>query len=148
MQKSMSWGNRILLVYLSFAVFIIGMVVVCIKQDDIFLVDKEYYKEELAYQTKIDEINNANALSTPVEYEYLANTLQITYPADALPEKGTVQLFRPSNGGLDKKYAVGSTPAGLQVIPLEGLKTGLWRVKVSWTSKAKSYYSEHELIVK
>jgi predicted RND superfamily exporter protein len=76
----MNWGNRILITYLAFAALMIGLVTIAMQQKDIFLVDKEYYKEELAYQTKIDQISNANGLSIPVEYAYEGNQLRVLFP--------------------------------------------------------------------
>jgi hypothetical protein len=147
MKTTFSWGTGILFVYLGFAAFMIGLVVLCIRQDDIFLVDKNYYIEELAYQTKINKINNTQRLAAPVMYILAKSELQIGYPAQARPTTGTVQFFRPSNGSLDKKYQAKANVAGLQFISINGLKSGLWRVKIDWESNGLNYYSERDLIL-
>jgi hypothetical protein len=141
----MNWGNRILITYLAFAALMIGLVTIAMQQKDIFLVDKEYYKEELAYQTKIDQISNANGLSTPVEYEYEGNQLEVRFPKDALPDQGTALLFRPSNANLDKKIPLHLSTTGVNTLPLGGLAKGLWRLKLSWAHAGKNYYTEHDL---
>ena len=47
--------------FVFFALFIGTLVTICVRQD-ITLVTKEYYKEELAYQEQIDRMNNVNNL--------------------------------------------------------------------------------------
>ena len=57
-----SWGNKILIVYVAFGMFILFMVYKAVntRYD---LVSKDYYKEELRYQDRIDRLNNAAKLS-------------------------------------------------------------------------------------
>lgn len=141
----MSWGYRITIVYLAFAAFMIGMVTLCILQDDIFLVDKEYYKEELKYQDKIDKISTASRLRVPIKMQHQGSELVITYPPEALPSGGDLWLFRPSDARLDKHMAATASEGGVQTIPLSALAPGLWRVKLDWQSGGKGYFYEREL---
>ena len=143
----MSWGYRITFVYLGFAAFMIGMVTLCILQDDIFLVEKEYYKEELKYQDKIDKISTASRLRVPIKMEHQGSELVITYPPDAMPSGGDLWLFRPSDARLDKHLTAQASEAGVQAIPLASLKPGLWRVKLDWQSGGKGYFYERELSI-
>ena len=47
----MNWGKSIVLAFVLFAVFIGVLVAVCVRED-ISLVSRNYYNEELDYQTK------------------------------------------------------------------------------------------------
>jgi hypothetical protein len=144
----MNWGHRILFTYLSFALLMGIMVGVAMQQKDLFLVDKEYYKEELAYQTKINQITNAYGLSAPVDFSQHNDQLVVSFPKEAWPEEGTAFLFRPSNATLDKKIALQPSSSGVQTIALGGLEKGLWRLKLSWKHSGRPYYTEHELVVR
>ena len=57
----MNWGKSIILAFVLFAGFIATLVVVCVRED-ISLVSKDYYKEELLYQDQIQRLNNASQL--------------------------------------------------------------------------------------
>ena len=100
----MNWGKSIILAFILFAAFIATLVTVCMRQD-VNLVTKEYYKEELAYQAQIDRMDHAaNLLQQPsidIEQGYL---LKITYPDFANVEEGVLHLFRPSDPDLDKEF--------------------------------------------
>ena len=56
----MNWGKWIIVSFVLFAAFIGILVVICVRQD-ISLVSKNYYQEELAYQQQIDRMNNGTA---------------------------------------------------------------------------------------
>ncbi|MCB9190933.1 MAG: FixH family protein [Flavobacteriales bacterium] len=56
----MGWGTRITLFYGSFVAFMLFMVVMAVQQD-FDLVADNYYEQEIAYQDRIDQMNNANS---------------------------------------------------------------------------------------
>ncbi len=144
----MNWGQSVFAVYLGFAAFMLGLVTLCIKQDDIFLVDKQYYKQELQYQQQLDQMNNAARLSTPVDFRQAEGWLTIGFPQEAMPSQGTLHLFRPSNANLDRRLAVQANAEGAQMVNLGSLQPGLWKLKLQWQSQGKPYYAEHALVVR
>jgi hypothetical protein len=58
----MSWGYKILIVYILFIGMILGMVYVASRQTN-EMQDDNYYAKELVYQSVIDGKNNLNALT-------------------------------------------------------------------------------------
>ncbi|MGB1317661.1 MAG: FixH family protein, partial [Flavobacteriales bacterium] len=54
----MNWGWGISIFYGSFVVFMLGMVTLAFQQD-FDLVADDYYEQEIAYQGRIDQMNNA-----------------------------------------------------------------------------------------
>ena len=61
----MNWGNKLILVFIVFAVMMSVLVYKSVntKYD---LVSKDYYKDELRYQDKIDGMHNAAKVSDVV----------------------------------------------------------------------------------
>lgn len=145
----MSWGYKIALMYGGFVVFIISMVTLCIKQDDIHLVSKEYYKEEIAYQDQIDKLTNVQQLQSGVHFRYLHQTQEVLF---SLPETmreatGEFLFFRPADARKDKRIALHLDEKGKQLVPVEGLDKGLWKVKVQWTFNNTPYFNEQILVI-
>lgn len=145
----MSWGNKIAIAYGLFVAFMILLVVACVKQNDIFLVSDDYYKQEIEYQGRIDDIANANQLEHPVtvELDEESNTLRIDLTAASVAAKGKVTFYRPSNPELDREFPIKLSAAGTQEFPVKSLAKGLWLIKVQWEKAGKSYYKEQKVQV-
>lgn len=137
------WGYRIMMLLGGFIVFMSYLVYVCIAQDDVHLVDEQYYKEDLAYQQRIDALENTFALA---ELPYMQidrdrGLLEVSLPYEGV-EQVSLHLFRPSDARLDKKLFF--TTAHLQV-PLSELVGGYWLIKLSWRMQGKEYYYEKNI---
>ena len=146
----MNWGWRIFLLYSLFVVLTLGAVFFTFSQD-VFLVSRDYYKEEIAYQHKIDEMKNYASLKIPLEIQYKHNQKQVEfkYPTEFNDDnlEGKITFFRPSDARLDYEVNI-KVGTGIQDISTQDLLRGLWKVKVNWTSNGKSYYTEKDLILK
>ncbi|MEP2771494.1 MAG: FixH family protein [Fulvivirga sp.] len=138
----MNWGTRIVIAFACFVAVIVSLVVISMRQN-ISLVDKDYYVQEIAYQEQIERINNKNELSQKPEINKENGKIIISIPDSELV--GEVHFFRPSDAGLDKKYALKLDENGQQQFSAYDFEKGLWRVKVNWNKNGKEYYSEHSL---
>jgi hypothetical protein len=145
----MSWGYKIAAMYGGFVAFIISMVVVCVKQDDIHLVSKDYYKEEIAYQDQIDKLTNAKRLTGGVGVQYTTASQEVLLflPQAMHQATGSVLFFRPADARKDQKVALQLNESGKQIISTRGLSKGLWKVKVQWTYQNIPYFNEQVLVV-
>ena len=76
----MSWGYKILIVYILFIGMILGMVYVASRQTN-EMQDDNYYAKELVYQSVIDGKNNLNALPEKLVVENTSDAVQIKLPA-------------------------------------------------------------------
>jgi uncharacterized membrane protein len=72
----MSWGYKILIVYILFIGMILGMVYVASRQTN-EMQDDNYYAKELVYQSVIDGKNNLNALTEKLVVENTSDAVQI-----------------------------------------------------------------------
>ncbi|MEM6524493.1 MAG: FixH family protein [Bacteroidota bacterium] len=144
---NMNWGTRIVVTFIAFVGVIITMVVISMKQD-IHLVAKDYYVQELAYQDQMDRISNSNELNELkplVNYDAVNKRITLSTP-DGKNLDGTIYFFRPSDARLDKKYTI-QLVNGKQVFSSDDLDKGLWRVKVNWKDQDKEFYTEKVLIL-
>ncbi len=141
----MDFGKWIVVAFVLFAVFIGTLVTVCVRQD-ISLVSKEYYKEELAYLDQIVRIANTEKLGLKPKITKVNNvTLQLTFGQQM--EKGELKLFCPSNPKMDKSFSINSSENNIQLFNVETLQKGMYRAKLSWTMDKKEYFYEEVIFI-
>ncbi|MCS6820768.1 MAG: FixH family protein [Microscillaceae bacterium] len=142
----MNWGYKIMFVYLGFVAFILTLVFFSYSIN-IDLVAKDYYKQELAYEKEIDKIRNTQALSHQPELSYHAENHALILTLNNRADKGSILLFRPSDKRKDIQIPLVLDNQGRQVIPLQTLAQGLWRIKVDWTLGNKGYFLEQKFAI-
>ncbi|MBL7894912.1 MAG: FixH family protein [Bacteroidia bacterium] len=145
----MSWGFRITILYLSFVALIVTLVVLCYGQK-VELVSKDYYRQELQYQDRIDAINNANAATHTINHAVEANGVLLTASAEFMQAgfEGMVNFFRPSDSSKDFKTELKFDADGKQMITGDKLEKGLYKMQLSWQSGGKNYFKEQVITIK
>ena len=139
----MDWGKGILLVIFAFVAFIMTLVIISVRQDDIHLVTENYYEKEIKYQDQIEREKSAAALDREVlVFDAQAKAMVLDLPVGA---KGNLQLFRPSDARLDQELSLDITEEGKTTVPLEKLKSGYWRVQLTWTENGVEFYEEKKI---
>jgi len=116
------------------------MVVLAINQKDIFLVQTDYYKQEIAYQDRIEEIRNARHSQLAVFT--MGRELQISNSGTNNPLSGRVVIYRPSDAKLDDTLFFEVAAKGTQILPLEKYPTGFYKLMVTWMEGNKPCYKE------
>lgn len=146
----MSWGWRIALLYVSFVVLIITLVIITF-QFDVNLVAKDYYSQELMYQSQIDSNNNLQALDEKVTFNYKKTEaiMELQLPSESLSTdtKGIIQFFRPSDGKFDFQLTFDHRDGNILKYNTKEILAGYWRIKVSWNSEGKDYYYEEKVVL-
>lgn len=145
----MSWGFRITILYLSFVALIVTLVVLCYGQK-VELVSKDYYKQELQYQDRIDAINNANSATNTINYSIGSKEVTLSVSPEFLQGgyKGTVNFFRPSDSSKDFNAELKFDAGGKQIIASNKLEKGLYKMQLSWESGGKNYFKEQVITIK
>jgi nitrogen fixation protein FixH len=144
----MNWGYKIVIAALLFMGYIVFLVTKCFQQD-VSLVDKHYYKEEIEYQAQIEKIRNANKFED-LSVKYLAgeNQLELQFKDKyRTGVEGKIQLFRPSDEKMDKSILLQPNESGAQYISTRELAKGLWKMKVSWKDGREEYFKEEILVL-
>ncbi len=139
----MNWGHKIAAVYISFALFMIFLVVMAFRQN-FDLVADDYYAQEIAYQGRIDQMNNAKEKDYMVTAEQDTEKLTLRFPVPATNVK--VHIFRPSDEGMDLRQSSETSTTELTFLRKD-LSTGKYLAKVEWQAEGETYYEEKILII-
>ena len=142
----MNWGTRIVFSFIAFMAVIITMVIISMRQD-VSLVATDYYKQEIAYQSQIDKLKNANEDSQSIvtfDYRAAERTLWLTSGDKA---KGELHFYRPSDASQDVKYQFEVDGEQGFKMSTAAFATGLWKVKLTWRSADKDYYMEKTVVI-
>lgn len=139
----MNWGKGILLTIIAFVGFILTLVVISVRQDDIHLVTENYYEKEIKYQDQIEREKSAAGLDREVlVFDSKSKSMLLDLPVGA---KGSLQLFRPSDARLDQELSLDITEEGKTTVPLDKLKSGYWKVQLTWTENGVEFYKEEKI---
>jgi hypothetical protein len=146
--KKLNWGTGIVIAFVLFIAFILYFVIKT-STDTTYeydLVAKDYYKDELEYQQRIDKLNNAKKLTQNISISKTNEGISIHYPANISQEKikGTVYLYRPSNKKLDVRIPIAVTNQ-TQLISNDILIGGRWNVQIEWNVAEESYLFQQSL---
>ena len=137
----MDWGKWIIVAFILFAGFIATLVTVCMRQD-VSLVSKDYYKEELAYGEQLARINNANQLIEKPVIHKAGDFLKVDFGDFHKIENGSLKLFRPSDSKMDRRFTVTSSKEHTQSFPINGIERGMYRARMQWMMEGKEYFIE------
>jgi len=140
-----NWGVRIAVLYISFVIMIIAMVIFSLTRD-IPLVNDNYYEEEIKYQQQIDRFKRTKKLSEEVKYQQIEGGLIIRFPKeiDVKNIKGDILLYRPSDEKKDFKLSLNPDDEREQIINITKLDKGFWRIKLNWMMNGVEYYDESQ----
>jgi hypothetical protein len=142
----MNFGKWIVVAFILFAVFIGTLVTVCVKQD-VNLVSKDYYKDELAYQDQIGRISNTNLLAKKPSIANIGGKLAVNFNNDRKILKGELKLFCPSNPKMDKDYPISLADGNTQLFEIASLQPGMYKAKLFWTMEGKEYFLEQVIYI-
>jgi hypothetical protein len=142
------WPIVLTVVIVAFIVTMVSFVVWSLghRQD---LVAPDYYEREIRYQEQIERETRTRDL--PGEYglfhEAAAARLRVRIPPAHTPAKGSIELYRPSDAGLDRTITLEVNENGEQAVDLTNLAPGLWRARLRWTYGTNEYYVAYAVVV-
>ena len=144
-----SWGYKIVILYLGFVFLILFMVFFASRQK-VDLVAKDYYEQELAYQNKINHKNASNSLKNKLSWVIEKGELTLAFPPECrgYKIKSNLYFFRPSDVILDKKMALVEDTSLVKKINLKSLERGLYKMQISWSANTKEYDDEGLINIK
>jgi hypothetical protein len=115
------------------------------------LVAPDYYEQEVRYQSQMERLGRTRALAGQIRVTHDAarRELLIVLPPDHASHRpaGHIQLYRPSDVGLDRRVPLAVDVRGEQVLDATALQPGLWKVRIQWTVQGQEYYSEQQVVV-
>ena len=138
----MNWGHGLTLSFVGFAAFIIFIAVKSFDQN-IDLVTEDYYREELAYQQRMDQINVTKDQGMEVAIVIGEQLLEFTFPKS--PETGEAYLYRPSDSQFDRHIKLSRNK--VLTYDRSNLQKGYYILKISWQAEGQTYYQEKGIIL-
>ena len=138
----MNWGHGITLSFVGFAGFIIFMAVKSFDQN-IDLVTEDYYRAELTYQERIDQIQQTKAKGMEVTVQVSDDLLELTFPK--APQQGEAHLYRPSDSQYDRHFKLISQET--MSFDRSGLLKGYYILKVQWEAEGETFYQEKGIML-
>ncbi len=143
-----NWGTGIVIAFILFMGLVITTGVYLMNQD-VQLVSDDYYDKEIAYQQHIDNVARTVELSSEELILFDESLITVKLPLDILSKNvtGEVYLYRPSDSKLDIRLPFSPDENRQQVIPVENLQKGFWRIQFSWQADNKNYYSEKAIVI-
>ena len=144
----MNWGRTLILVFVVFAAFM-GYLVYRASGTHFDLVSKEYYKDELRYQDKIDGFRNAAALDAVQMRVDSVGILQIRFPEQLKGKtfQGLLWLYCKTDAGKDLHIPLAEDTTGMRVINVSGRPSGKYLAKLHWEVLRVPYEFEQEIII-
>lgn len=143
----MNWGNKLMIVFLVFAGLMATLVYKAVNTK-YELVSKDYYKDELRYQDKIDGVNNSNKIGN-ISVNQDESQLVVSLPKEmkGIATEGEIWLYCSSDESKDRKIALQVDEEGRQFIAKNTLRKGNYQLKLTYKSGGSNYYSEQNLTV-
>lgn len=139
----MKW---VVVAFVLFALFIGTLVVISVRQD-VSLVSKNYYQDELRHSEKMTKQVNAAELSEQPQITFEENSVKVMYPLLSNFESGQLMIQRPSDARLDQQFEIQSGAGDTQVFELKVWERGLYRVSLTWSMDGKEYYFEKLMVL-
>lgn len=148
MKMKFNWGTGILFVIIFFLLAVIAFFIY-ISNLDINLVEDNYYEKELAYQQRIDKLNNTSSLPGKIEVLQEPGVIIIQFPHldSALIPSGYLTFYRPSDPKKDFTVPLQLNDSCRQVLNISRIDKGKWMIKLDWNMNGKEYYFEEDIIV-
>jgi len=138
-------------------VFIVVMVISTLihvyytKQKKFDLVTEEYYQKGIKYQEQIDRINRAKNPVNKVTWKFIdaKKSLLLSFPNDNLNSKisGNITFYRPSDASQDKTIPLKVLDNNQQILNLENMSKGYWRIKIFWSRNDQEFYFEDKIVL-
>jgi nitrogen fixation protein FixH len=143
-----NWGTGIALFYGTFALAMVFMVIKS-SQHDVGLIKKNYYDDDINYQSHFDKLQNSKNLKTDLAIDLTGEgaELSLKFPAETPSPTGKVTFFRPSKTNIDKTLDIQVNDKNDMVVPVSVLQSGLWKVQVDWQAQGKTFYKEQNVFI-
>ena len=144
------WPYAIAIYFAVFITFIAVFIVWAIRQN-MDLVCKDYYNDEVLFQKQIDTVNRTHAFAKEVaiQYDEAAHALTVRLPAEHAIQQvsGSIHFYRPSDAKLDRELKLTPSDQGTQCIDTAKLQPGLWNVRVQWKANSQEFSLDQRIVI-
>ncbi|HUS37671.1 MAG TPA: FixH family protein [Verrucomicrobiae bacterium] len=130
---------------LYFVLFISAMTmwIIFAVRNDHQLVRKDYYEQELKYQSELDSFERAAVVNIQIAYQPETRLLTFTFQQEAT---GTIHFYRPSNVRSDRQVPL-ALQNGVQTIDVRAFDPGLWQVRLHWSANGAEFRHDRKIVL-
>lgn len=143
--KKTLWPYGVAAAYIAFALAMAGLVVFAVRRPS-DLVSKDYYRQEIEHQQRIEAERRAIADPDAPTVAVDARSCTVSFPG-AAPTSGSLTFYRPSDAKLDRTIPLALDANGQQAVDLAGFQPGLWRLRLEWKRNSETYYLEEVAVL-
>ena len=145
----MGWGTRIIIAYVAGVCFILYFVVRSMMLTT-EMAEEDYYTKELAFNSHIEGVSNAENLAQPIIIKDTAALIEITIDSATAVAlvKGEVHFYNPAAEKSDKKVPLNASVSGKYFFEKSSFDKGKYYVKVSFECRQNPYYTEQVVFIK
>ncbi|HKJ41627.1 MAG TPA: FixH family protein [Sunxiuqinia sp.] len=149
MKFKINWGTGIVIAMIVMISGMLLLIYIATRQS-YSLVETNYYQKEIAYQEQIDKTRNANALKEKIALTQSKNNLMLKFPGLFQTDtvKGTIHLYCRVSDKNDLIVPIQLNNRLTQLVPIEKLPRGRYKVMVDWTAQQTPYYQELDIFLK
>jgi nitrogen fixation protein FixH len=147
-RQRISWGTGVVVAVVVFLSGMLGLAVIAAREE-VSLVHTRYFDRGQQYGGRLRAMERAQALRDPLTVHVEHGIATVAYPHRTAVREitGTVTLYRPSNGSLDRTLAVAPDSSWTQSFHVGGLEPGLWKIQVEWKMGGEEYYIEQPMML-
>ena len=148
MSKSkFSHSGNILLIGFGGMLIMMSVLVYLAMKQDIPMVSKHYYEQELVYQQKLNAMNNTHPYDPDFSFEKSAADLTIQLPVVLSSQltSGTIVFYCPATEKMDREETLVASASGRYTFPLSQLPGRGYIAKITLHSGGRDYYKELKL---
>jgi len=122
------------------------LLVVRMAQEDVSLVEKDYYPRGLAYQELIDKVGNTLPYASEIVVSHENDTILVAFPGFFRPEgvEGVVHFYHRVTDAKDAYARLRLGEDGVFAYPSHEMK-GRYILKIDWTQDGAAYYTEKSI---
>lgn len=145
--KKLSHPGNILLAGFGLMLLMMGILVFLSVKQNVSLVSKQYYEQELIYQQKIEASSNAEAFTGSFQTYRKGDLLLLSLPQTLTQhmEEGQAWFYCPANESMDRKIILRANETGQYTFTYNQFPGKGYLLKLSFKANGKSYYKEFNL---
>jgi hypothetical protein len=144
----MNWGYKLMFVFIVFAL-LMGTLVYKSMNTKYELLSKDYYKDELKYQDRIDAKNESSKISDLSIFQN-KDSIIINFPKELGTSsiQSDIWFYCKTDEIKDKHFKFESLAGKALSIPVSSINKANYQVKVNYKTTKTNYYSEKDIIVR
>lgn len=133
---------------LALFILMIGIMVIRMTQEDISLVEKDYYPKGQAYQEMIDKVQNTIPYASDIRAWLENDRIMVSFPHFFRPESvsGSVHFYHRVTDSKDVYTALKLNSEGVFIYPAGDMK-GRFILKIDWVQDEIGYYTEKNITI-